>query len=116
MAPGPYSLMRSPRSSVAHSDEANYAVRSACPDFRAFRCPLTKKQPGKDIIIMTSRQLGQSLVELDLVDEYRLIVLPALLGSGKALFGKTKTTLSLVKATPFKKTGAVALQYAVQRS
>lgn len=42
MAPGPYSLMRSPRSSVAHSDEANYAVRSACPDFRAFRCPLTE--------------------------------------------------------------------------
>lgn len=77
-----------------------------------------KKQPGKDMLIMTSTQLGQSLVDLDLVDEYRLIVLPSLLGRGKALFDgrKDKTSLSLVKATPFKSTGAIALQYAVKRS
>jgi dihydrofolate reductase len=46
-----------------------------------------KQQPGQDILVAGSRTLVQTLVAHDLVDEYRLMVFPIVLGSGKRLFG-----------------------------
>ncbi len=46
-----------------------------------------KKQPGRDIIVYGSGQLVQTLIQHDLVDEYRLMVYPVALGRGKRLFG-----------------------------
>jgi dihydrofolate reductase len=44
---------------------------------------------GGDILVHGSRQLVQTLIENDLVDELRLMVFPVILGSGKRLFGET---------------------------
>jgi dihydrofolate reductase len=46
-----------------------------------------KQQPGKDVVVMGSSRLARSLIEDDLVDEYRLMLHPVVLGGGKRLFG-----------------------------
>jgi dihydrofolate reductase len=53
-----------------------------------------------------------SLVQLDLVDEYRLTVFPYLAGKGRSLFAEAATPgpLELVSATPFGN-GTVGLVY-----
>jgi dihydrofolate reductase len=45
-----------------------------------------KQRDGGPILVAGSQTLVHSLIENDLVDEYRLMVFPVLLGSGKRLF------------------------------
>jgi dihydrofolate reductase len=58
---------------------------------------LRQKQDG-DIVVHGSARLVQTLIEHDLVDEFRLMVYPVVLGSGKRLFGEAsdKKPLRLV--------------------
>jgi dihydrofolate reductase len=55
-----------------------------------------------DVLVNGSVQLVQTLMEHDLVDEYRLMVFPTILGAGKRLFGETShaAALRLVDAKP----------------
>jgi dihydrofolate reductase len=50
---------------------------------------------------MGSSELAQSLISHQLVDEYRLMIHPIVLGSGKRLFreGNPMSTLRLIEAT-----------------
>src|SRR3954447_21330893 len=59
-----------------------------------------KNEQSGDIVVHGSAQLVQSLVENDLVDELRLMVLPVVLGTGKKLFAETteKKRLQLSEA------------------
>jgi dihydrofolate reductase len=45
-----------------------------------------KRRPGGDILLFGSADLLNSLIHHDLIDEYRLMVFPVVLGSGKRLF------------------------------
>ena len=54
-----------------------------------------KKQPGKDLIIFGSSDLSVALAQAGLIDEYRLIVNPVLLGSGKTILQGLPSSLEL---------------------
>jgi dihydrofolate reductase len=63
-----------------------------------------KAQPGGEIHVIGSGDLVQTLLRHDLVDEYRLIIYPIVLGTGKRLFaeGAVPAGLELVdsRSTP----------------
>lgn len=71
-----------------------------------------KQLPGNDMLAHGGACFGRSLVRLGLVDEYRLVVHPVVLGKGLPLFDgmDTPRDLKLVSATPFPG-GAVAMVY-----
>jgi dihydrofolate reductase len=71
-----------------------------------------KRQPGKDIALFAGAKLASSFMQLGLIDEYRIILNPALLGDGTPLFtgDYEKTDLRLLEARTFK-SGAVVLTY-----
>jgi dihydrofolate reductase len=72
-----------------------------------------KEQSGRDILVNGSRALVDTLMEHDLVDEYRLMVFPVVLGRGKRLFGDRgeTTPLRLVDTKPVGPDGVVVLTY-----
>src|SRR5438105_4834887 len=76
-----------------------------------------KEQPGKDIAIFGSSDLTVSLAKQGLVDEYRIMLNPIVLGSGKRLLEglDQKLDLKLVKTRTFKN-GNVLVYYAPYRS
>jgi dihydrofolate reductase len=71
-----------------------------------------KQQAGQDILIAGSRQLVHTLMQHGLIDEYRLMVHPVVLGGGKRLFDEAmdKTVLRLTESTTFS-SGIVLLSY-----
>lgn len=60
-----------------------------------------KKRFSREVQVHGSCGLAQTLIENDLIDEYRLLIFPVILGTGKRLFGAgaAPTTLTLVKST-----------------
>jgi dihydrofolate reductase len=71
-----------------------------------------KQRDGGPILVAGSQTLVHSLIENDLVDEYRLMVFPVLLGSGKRWFPESpdKHALRLVETKPFE-SGVVVHHY-----
>jgi dihydrofolate reductase len=71
-----------------------------------------KQQPGKDIVILGSGALIQSLMRHNLIDEYLLSIHPLVLGSGRHLFpdGGPYAALQLINTT-ISTTGVIIATY-----
>jgi dihydrofolate reductase len=72
-----------------------------------------KRQGEGNIFVFGSGGLSATLMEQGLFDEYRLAVVPVVLGSGKPLFGRglNRLRLNLLEARSFT-SGCVLLRYA----
>ncbi|MBI2429788.1 MAG: dihydrofolate reductase [Ignavibacteriales bacterium] len=74
---------------------------------------VTLKQSGKDSYIFGSADLSATLMNLGLIDEYRICVVPIVLGGGTPLFKATPEQLKLqLLNTQALKNGGVILRYA----
>lgn len=71
-----------------------------------------KQQSGKDLIIFGSADLAASFIQDGLIDEFRIMVNPVVLGKGTPLFQgiKDKLNLKLLKTRTFG-SGNVLLSY-----
>ena len=71
-----------------------------------------RAQEGGYLQVMGSPALAAQLIEHDLVDEYRIMIEPILLGGGKRMFpeGGTSRTLELISVTQAK-TGVLVCAY-----
>jgi dihydrofolate reductase len=71
-----------------------------------------RQLPGKDLIIFGSSDLAVTFIEHDLIDEYRIMINPVVLGGGKSLFKglQNKLDLKLLKTKVFN-SGNVLLYY-----
>ena len=71
-----------------------------------------KQQSGKDIFILGSANLATTFRQLGLIDEYRVMVNPIILGKGNPLFplSDKRESLVLTKTRPFRN-GNVLLIY-----
>lgn len=74
-----------------------------------------KQQDGKNIIVHGSGRLIKTLMQHDLVDEYRFLIYPLVLGKGQRLFDNDHTVkLKLVESRATSK-GVVAVVYQPER-
>lgn len=75
-----------------------------------------KEQPGKDIVILGSPRFAHTLMQLGLIDEYKITVSPVVIGSGLPLFQgvQEKINLKLIENKTFD-SGALGLVYQTVR-
>lgn len=75
-----------------------------------------KQRPGKDLALAGGAGIAQTFTNLGLIDRYRLLVHPVVLGKGKPLFKdiKTRIKLRLVNMMTYKN-GVVGLDYEPDR-
>ena len=71
-----------------------------------------KQQPGRDMLIFGSADLSASLMRHGLIDEFRLGVVPVVLGGGNPLFKPIpdRLPMKLLEVRPLK-SGCVILRY-----
>ncbi len=93
-------------------NEATWNNSTLIKDNVAGEVSRLKQQDGKDILVYGSGQLVRFLMQHGLVDEYRLMVFPIVLGGGKRLFedGTDFSVLKLIETKTFS-SGVVLLLY-----
>jgi dihydrofolate reductase len=76
---------------------------------------ILKKEDGGDLVVIGSTQLVHTLMENDLVDEFRLMIDPVVVGEGKRLFGENEVlrSLKLVDSQAVT-TGAILATYRIE--
>lgn len=97
--------------------EATWPVTRVARGDLATEIAAIKAEPGSDVIVWGGAGLAGALVAEGLVDEYRLLVQPLVLGRGDALFGQLTQSrhLDLIEARPFP-SGVVVHTYRPQHT
>jgi dihydrofolate reductase len=100
-------------STTLSDDDASWENSAVIRDDVAGQVQRLKDEVDGDILIAGSAKLTKSLAEAGLVDEYRLMVFPIVLGTGKKLFadGFEKGKLKLTDSKPVGPDGAIVLTY-----
>ena len=71
-----------------------------------------KEHPGKDLVILGSASLASSLLQANLIDEYRVILNPVVLGAGRPLFKSIRERIPMkLTDTRVLGSGVVVLYY-----
>ncbi len=75
-----------------------------------------KQQPGEDMVILGSPRFAHHLMQLNLIDEYKITISPVLIGSGLPLFDgiQGEVNLKLIENNSFD-SGALGLVYQTVR-
>lgn len=83
--------------------EADWPVTRVARGDLATEIAAIKADPGQHVVVWGGGRLAGALAAADLIDEYRLLVQPLVLGRGQALFDQLPDSrhLQLVEATPF---------------
>jgi dihydrofolate reductase len=88
-------------------DDATIVRRSPTQEVTAL-----KQLSGKDLVVWGSISVAQSLIDAELIDEYRLVVCPVVLGSGRPLFRDKANALDMTLVeTKAHDNGSVLLKY-----
>jgi dihydrofolate reductase len=100
-------------STTLSDDDADWSNSTVIRDDVPARIARLKDEIDGDILAYGSPQLVKTLAEHDLVDEYRLMVFPIVLGSGKRLFrdGVPKTRLRLTDSASVGPDGVLVMTY-----
>jgi len=100
-------------STTLTDEQADWNNSTVIRDHVADNVARIKKEVAGDILVAGSAQLVQSLAQDDLVDEYRLMVYPIVLGTGKRLFGEgiRRTKLRLADSRSAGPDGVQILTY-----
>lgn len=100
-------------SSTLSDEQADWTNSTVIRDDVPRQIEQVKEQVAGDILVAGSAQLVRTLAEHDLVDEYRLMVFPIVLGAGKRLFaeGTARTVLRLIDSKAVGPDGVFILTY-----
>jgi dihydrofolate reductase len=90
-------------STTLGDDEATWPVTRVARGDLATEIETIKAEPGPDVVVWGGGRLAGALAAAGLIDEYRLLVQPLVLGRGQALFDQLPESrhLQLVETTPF---------------
>lgn len=91
-------------------DKADWPGSELIKDDPIARIRELKQRPGRDLLLAGSGQLFNALRTENLIDVYRLMVHPIVLGSGPRLFSDGKTVLALA-GTRTLSTGIIINEY-----
>ena len=101
------------RAGAVHSaSSASWAAAEVVNGDLATEIQRLKQQPGKDILAQGGAGFAQSVAAYGLIDEYRLVVHPVVLGNGRSLFAQLPKPLDLeLRATTLFRSDATANVY-----
>ena len=96
-------------------DEAEWNNTKLVKGDEAAKVRELKRQGDKNIFVFGSGDLSATLMEQGLFDEYRIGLVPVVLGRGKTLFGRnlSRRRMNLLEARPLS-SGCVILRYEPQ--